>query len=98
MTQPGDESDYDPERRTFAVPREGMTLASLHHETILHLQQIAKELDGIVTSVGELRDELRTQNGRLRTEEGWTKRAQGAVAVLVALGVGNAVLTFLAAS
>ena len=68
-----------------------MDIDALHHEMKLSFGSQAKALEAMATDLRETRDDVRLINGRLRLEERWTARMQGAIAVVAALGVGNVI-------
>lgn len=72
-----------------------MTIDELHHEMKLGFQSQDKQFVSMVKTLDECRTDVRAINGRLRVEESWTARGQGAIAVVTALGLGNLAIHFL---
>lgn len=71
------------------VPEQDITLSSLHHEVKLGFQQAQAQREVIAK-------QLTAINDRLRAQELWTARLQGALVLLALLGVGNVIALLLA--
>ena len=66
-----------------------MTIDELHIELKAGFKSQDTQLAAMALTITECRDDIKLLNGRLRAEESWTSRMQGAIAVVTALSLGS---------
>lgn len=73
---------------------QGVTNYSLHHEMKIHFANLEKAIGELSKDIDEVKFEAKRINGRVRMNQLWIARLQGALALLAILGVGNIIALY----